>query len=376
MTTNHDPSELGDVLAAACGGQEETLADLHRLDASILEDRAAFDAFRNAPSLLGEACGSVLGSALSGERTAAVRLRPTRVQCPRIVEAMLGTPWAVEADKLAAIAEFISIRAIMAQPIAPEALQAFSDRSPRSGPAVRDSVAVLPVQGLLAHRLNLMSAMSGGSSTAQIGRDLDALAADPSVSAIILDIDSPGGTLAGTPELGAKIAAARANKPIIAVANSRAASAAYWLASQASEIVVTPSGEVGSIGVVGMHKDMSKALEAEGVAHTLISAGKFKTEGNPFGPLSEEARAAFQASIDDAYNQFVAAVASGRKVDEATVRDGFGQGRMVSAKQAVRQGMADRVATLDETIQRMLSARSRSNALKRSAMEFRLQALR
>jgi ClpP class serine protease len=121
---------------------------------------------------------------------------------------------------------------------------------------------------------------------------------------------------------------------------------------------------------------MSKALEAEGVAHTLISAGKFKTEGNPFGPLSEEARAAFQASIDDAYNQFVAAVASGRKVDEATVRDGFGQGRMVLAKQAVRQGMADRVATLDETIQRMLSARSRSNALKRSAMEFRLQALR
>ena len=303
-----------------------------------------------------------------------MRLRPTRVQCPRIVHALLGMAWAVEADKLAAIAEFISIRAVLAQPIPSDALEKYA-AAPRPLASVRDSVAVLPLHGVLGHRLNLMSAMSGGTSTEQLGRDLDSLAADPSVSAIVLDIDSPGGTVAGTPELAAKITAARSSKPVIAVANARAASAAYWLASQASELVVTPSGEVGSIGVVGMHRDMSKALEQEGIATTLIAAGKYKTEGNPFGPLSEEARAAFQQTVDDAYGQFVSAVAVGRKVDEQQVRDGFGQGRMVGARAAVRQGMADRIATLDETVTRMLSARSRANALKRAAMNFQLQKL-
>ncbi|MCC7371633.1 MAG: S49 family peptidase, partial [Chloroflexi bacterium] len=135
------------------------------------------------------------------------------------------------------------------------------------------------------------------------------------------------------------------------------ASAAYWIASSADEIVVTPSGEVGSIGVFTAHEDISAALEAEGVTVTLISAGKYKTEGNPFEPLSEEARGAIQARVDDYYSMFVRAVARGRGVKPADVRGGFGQGRVVGADEAVRLGMADRVGTMAQTVERLAGRR-------------------
>src|SRR6266576_1595301 len=141
--------------------------------------------------------------------------------------------------------------------------------------------------------------------------------------------------------------------PVSAVANLQDAKAAYWLGSQAKEFVVMPSGEVGSIGVFGAHEDLSQALETAGVKVSLVSAGKYKTEGNPFEPLSEEARAALQDSVNGYYDMFTKAVARGRSSDSQSVKDGFGQGRMVSANKAVKMGMADRVATLDQTLARL-----------------------
>lgn len=139
----------------------------------------------------------------------------------------------------------------------------------------------------------------------------------------------------------------------MAIANHLAASAAYWIGSAADELVVTPSGEVGAIGVFAAHEDISKSLEMEGIAISLISAGKYKTEGNPYEPLSDEARAAIQAEVDGYYDMFVKAVARNRGVKPADVRGGFGEGRVVRAQQAVSLGMADRIATLDETIERL-----------------------
>jgi len=118
-------------------------------------------------------------------------------------------------------------------------------------------------------------------------------------------------------------------------------------------LIVTPSGEVGSIGVVAAHMDISKMAESAGLKVTLVSAGKYKTEGNQFEPLSDEARAALQVRVDDYYAMFVKAVARNRGVSPADVRNGFGEGRVVGAKQAVALGMADRVATLDETLARL-----------------------
>jgi signal peptide peptidase SppA len=289
------------------------------------------------------------------QRPAEVRLR-VRPRCPRIVRAVLDTPWAILPDKLEALAEFIELRAIYGMAMPPVEIDARA-ADIRSATRSRGTVAVLPVMGTLMHRANMMTNMSGGTSTEQLSRDFATLLENPQVSSIVLDIDSPGGAVGGIQELADQVMAAREVKPVVAVANGLAASAAYWIATQASELVVSPSGMVGSIGVVALHQDLSARAEREGIKTTLVSAGRYKTEGNQFEALTGEARAAMQDQINVFYDAFVSAVARGRGVDAAAVRGGFGEGRTVLAKAAVRQGMADRVATLDQTINRLLARR-------------------
>jgi signal peptide peptidase SppA len=180
--------------------------------------------------------------------------------------------------------------------------------------------------------------------------------ADESVGGILIDIDSPGGSVYGVQELANEIYNARGQKQIFAIANSLAASAAYWIGSAASEFYATPGGEAGSIGVFAAHQDFSKALESEGVKTTLVSAGKYKVEGNPYGPLGDEARAHMQSRIDSYYGAFTRAVAKNRGVDVATVREGMGQGRTFGASDAKAAGMVDDVATFDQVLSRMAKA--------------------
>ncbi len=212
----------------------------------------------------------------------------------------------------------------------------------------------------------------GGTSTECFGAMFAQAVADPNVAAIVINVDSPGGTVSGVPELAAQINAARGTKPIVAVANGMAASAAYWLASQADEIVVTPSGEVGSIGVFCAHFDESGALEQAGVKPTLISAGKYKVEGNPFGPLTDEALASIQSRVDDLYAMFTSDVAKARAMPVDRVRGrAFGEGRMLGAKRSVNSGMADRVGTLSETIGRLSTPQGRRTVRTAGSTEWR-----
>ncbi|WP_132254727.1 S49 family peptidase [Methylobacterium segetis] len=216
-------------------------------------------------------------------------------------------------------------------------------------------IAVIGIRGVIAQHARQVDDISGpgGTSTERVSNSFRDALDDPAVKAIVFDVDSPGGNVHGVQELAAQIRAARGRKPIIAQVNSTAASAAYWLASQADEIVVTPGGEVGSIGVYGMHKDVSVAAEKQGLKVTFISAGPYKVEGNPFEPLSEEAHAYGQTLVDKTYGFFVSDVARGRGVRESVIRNGFGQGRVVLAQDAVTEGMADKVATMDETLRRV-----------------------
>lgn len=270
----------------------------------------------------------------------------------RVYSAVMDRPWALLPEKLAAIVEILELRAAGGELSADE-IEARVGRRDRPSEQRAGAVAVLPLYGIMAQRMNLMTAMSGGTSTQVFGQAFRQLVNDPDVGAIVLDVDSPGGDVFGTAELADTVHAARGRKPIVAVANSLMASAAYWVASQADEVVVTPSGQVGSIGVFTAHRDISAKTEAAGERLTLISAGKYKTEGNPYEPLSDEARAAVQEKVDAYYALFVDAVARGRAVTSRDVRDGFGQGRTVGARDAVRLGMADRVATLDATLERL-----------------------
>jgi len=214
------------------------------------------------------------------------------------------------------------------------------------------SVALIPVVGIVSHRMSLMSELSGpgGASVQSITAQLRQALDDGNCKAIVLDVDSPGGSVSGVMELADEIYNARKKKPITAVCNAMACSAAYWLASAAEELVCTPSGQCGSIGVYMLHQDESKALENDGIKITLIKAGKYKAEGNPAEPLSDEARAAFQSQVDDYYGMFVKAVAQNRGTTQAKVRDGYGQGRSLLAASAVKAGLADRIATLDDVL--------------------------
>lgn len=266
------------------------------------------------------------------------------------------TPWAIRPQVLSVIVELVGMRARgerLSDADVRDRLEAAAAARPgRDAPAPAPGVAVLPLRGVLFPRANLVTEMSGGTSLEMWRADLAQAVGSSEVAAIVLDVDSPGGMVDLVPETAAVVRAARDVKPVVAVANTDAASAAYWLASQASELVVTPSGMVGSIGVLTAHEDMSGMLEQAGVKTTLIHAGRFKVEGNPYEPLGDEARDAIQEMVDEFYAMFVADAAAGRGASVSDVRSGFGEGRMVTAARAVELGMADRVGTLADAVGR------------------------
>lgn len=277
----------------------------------------------------------------------------TELRYPSVVNLVFNQPWAVLPETYAMIRELVLSRALGQTLTAEEVQERIGARRVGAGAARNGAIAVLPLYGVLAQRMNLMTQMSGGTSTELFGKMFQAAVKEPAISAIVLDVDSPGGSVFGVQELAAQVRAARGSKPIVAVANSMAASAAYWIASQADELAVTPGGLVGSIGVLTAHTDESKAEEQAGLKTTLISAGKFKAETSPFAPLSDEARAAIQAEVDAYYAAFVEDVAKGRRTSLSAVRGGFGQGRVVLAQDALAQGMVDTVATLDQVVARL-----------------------
>jgi signal peptide peptidase SppA len=280
---------------------------------------------------------------------------------PYVLRAFVQTPWAILPEKLAVLEEIV-MRHALGEKLNAEEVQArihgASRPEPRTvhqdGQSQVNTVAVLPLFGTIFPRGNLMTQVSGATSAETFGKQFAALLEDPKVDAIVLDVDSPGGNIQGIEEVSKQIYDARGTKPIVAVANHTMASAAYWIGSAADEVVTTPSGEVGSIGVFTVHEDVSAALAQEGVKLTLVQAGKYKTEGNPYEPLSEEGKAYYQEQVNQAYENFVAAVARNRGVSAETVKADFGEGRMAGAAQAIEKGMADSVGTLDGTIARIL----------------------
>lgn len=288
------------------------------------------------------------------------RLRQVRAYLAR-------TPWAITPDALETVTEIVAYHADGGQ-LTAEQLEARLEAARARKPApvqAPGQVAVLPIDGVIMPKANIMSEVSGGTSLESFTSALRAAAADPNIAAIVLNIDSPGGSTDMLPETAAEIRAAAKKKPVVAVANTMADSAAYWLASQATEIVASPSAEVGSVGIIAQHTDLSGAEEKAGIKTTLITAGANKGELSPYQPLSEDALANVQHRVDQMYGMFVRDVARGRGIDTQAVQDRFGQGRAVSAQDALAAGMVDRIETLDQTLARILGgtpSRSRNAA--------------
>lgn len=287
-------------------------------------------------------------------------------QYQHVTAAIFERPWAILPSRLAVIVDMIRFRSAGGSLTAEEVRERIGAAPQRASATARGGgVAVIPLQGVIMYRAGMLAQTSGAVSLESFMADFRAAMADEEIGSIVIDIDSPGGEVSGVPEAAAEIRAARDSKRILAVANPMAASAAYWLGSQAGEFYCMPSGWVGSIGCYSAHDDLSAAYEMEGVSETLISAGKYKVEASELAPLSDEARAYIQSIVDDYYGMFVADVAKGRGVPAADVRGGMGQGRMLLAKPAVTERMIDGVATLDDTIRKALGPVRRTAAFQR-----------
>jgi len=272
-------------------------------------------------------------------------------QIPQLVHALASQPLALEERTLYTLLDVFR-RKLLGASFSGEDLHAETgiiaptSRKPNRTPT---AVAVIPIWGVISHH-----PQSLGTSVDQIGQAFDAAMASQQVDGILLDIDSPGGMVEGVPELAAKIRGARGVKPVTALANGMMASAAYWIGSAASEVVAIPSATgLGSIGVYRLHEDWSQNLEQAGIKITAISAGRYKTEGAPWGSLAPETEAFYRSEVEAVYNWFVRDVANQRGDSQVSVRNGYGEGRMVRAEPAVKAGLADRVSTWEEAVTRL-----------------------
>lgn len=292
-----------------------------------------------------------------------------------VISHLDGSIWAIEPNKLKAIVNVINVRLSGGKIPEEDVQEAAQSRRPVTRQIKGGRVAVLPVFGTLIQRAGFMEQMSGATDPADISAQFDAFMKDEEVGAIVLQVDSPGGVVFGIQELADKIYNARDKKRIVGVADGYAASAAYKILSAASEVYVSPSSLTGSIGVYQMHIDVSKFEEKEGVKTTLVSAGKYKVEGNPFEPLGEEAAAAIQSEVNVYYDKFVSTVARNRGVSAKEVRNGFGEGRVLTAEKAVSEGLANKVASFEEVISSLVGSESKSNRKTRQSVDSRRKRL-
>lgn len=280
------------------------------------------------------------------ERTRSVLTRAAELGVPPLL--LSASPWAIRPELLGWVAEAARF---------PEATDVAATteakRKTRAGPG---GVAVVPLTGIITPQGSFLSFLFGGAPGGLLAfrESLREAVASPDVSAIVLDVDSPGGLVDLVPETAAEVRAARDVKPIVAVADTQMNSAAYWIASQAKELVATPSGDAGSIGVYRMHVDWSGNNAMNGIKVSHVHAGLHKVDGNPDEPLNSEVMADWQADVNDVYDTFVADVAAGRKTSRKAVLEGYGQGRTLNAKRALEAGLVDRIDTYENVVRGLL----------------------
>lgn len=273
-----------------------------------------------------------------------------------VLAAIRCHPWAILPEYLDAI-EAIAARALDAPVLALLQQDGHRERFAASVEAVaavggplegarmstlRDGAAVVPVLGPIFPRATMVNSSAGGTALDAILRDFRVAEASAAVDRIVMVYDSPGGQVSGLGEAAEVIRGAK--KPVTSFVTGMAASAAYWLASQSTEIVVERAGSVGSIGVAySMSRQVGPGADGRRSFELVSSSAPNKRPD----PETEEGRATIQAEIDAIEAVFIADVAKGRGVPVSVVRSEFGRGGMVGARAAVERGMVNRIGTLD-----------------------------
>lgn len=285
---------------------------------------------------------------------------------PYLASRVFGTPLLIHPRKLEVILSVVGPRMGM---VVPETSAQLAQIPPPERVMRTDlqvpNIAVISILGTLVRRTGAMDAASGLTSYASISAQINAAINDPNVDAVLLDIDSPGGEAGGAFDLADEIVSARSTKPIWAVANDDAFSAAYAIACSAERIYLTRTGGVGSIGVIALHVDQTQRDALDGYRYTAIYAGDRKNDLSPHLPLSNEASTALQTEVDRLYEMFVTTVATNRGLDTQAVRDT--QAGLFYAGDAIEAGFADAIGTADDALRALaMEVQQRKSAIARS----------
>lgn len=280
---------------------------------------------------------------------------------PHLAQRLFNVPLAIHPQKAEVIMAALSERLGVTHLVRADGVNVMLSEPEWDGPAepdrpyevTDDGVAIIPVRGTLVQR-NGLHPYSGMTGLDGVRTKFAMAVADTDVRAVVLDIDSPGGEVAGTFDLVDAIFAARGTKPVHAVLTECAFSAAYALASAADRITVPRTGGIGSIGVIALLVDLSKALTAGGITVNVIQFGARKADGAEFQPLPKEARARFQAQIDEIGELFVTTVARNRGISAAAVR--ATEGATFLAAEGVRLGLADAIMAPDQAYRELVSS--------------------
>jgi len=285
---------------------------------------------------------------------------------PYLASRVFGTPLLIHPRKLEVILSVVGPRMGM---VVPETSAQLAQIPPPERVMRTDlqvpNIAVISILGTLVRRTGAMDAASGLTSYASISAQINAAINDPNVDAVLLDIDSPGGEAGGAFDLADEIVSARSTKPIWAVANDDAFSAAYAIACSAERIYLTRTGGVGSIGVIALHVDQTQRDALDGYRYTAIYAGDRKNDLSPHLPLSNEASTALQTEVDRLYEMFVSTVATNRGLDAQAVRDT--QAGLFYAGDAIEAGLADAIGTADDALRALaMEVQQRKSAIARS----------
>lgn len=208
-----------------------------------------------------------------------------------------------------------------------------------------DAIALIRLDGVIAGTGDTYS----GYVTPEYFLDqLDQAVEDDTVKAIVLRVDSPGGTVAASEEIAAYVR--DCDKPVVVSIGDIGASGAYMVSSQADEVIANAGSSVGSIGVISEIPNVGKLLGKVGVDFQVITAGKNKDTGSPYRPLTKEERALIQGEVNEAYEQFIAIVAKGRDMTPDQVRK-LATGWAWSGEKALKLGLIDKVGTYDDALE-------------------------
>ena len=267
---------------------------------------------------------------------------------PYLASRLYGTPLLIARPKLEVILGVVG-RKMSGDTLATPP-PATADAGMTGGLHVQDGIAILPVLGTLVRRASYIGAASGLTSYHEIEAMAEAAFADPMVKAVLLEIDSSGGEAGGVFDLAQRLRtlAQTSGKPLWAIADEAALSAAYAIAAAADRLWLTRTAEVGSIGVVAVHVDESVADAKAGLNYTFLHAGAHKVDGHPHAPLPVPVAADIQADIEQLHEQFIALVAGFRRVTVDAIHDT--EARVYRGEAALQAGLADQIGTRAEAI--------------------------